>query len=175
MIKSPFSNKNWRNYQQIKMTLGELRFNGQNGRSKIIRIPGGEEVSAPLVWVEDLKLLSLPRTKCGQGETEETYHRRMITSHGPVDATYFARSEDIWGLYVGIQYYRPACNSDTLDQRIPLHSPKVFGLFGKLQDDDSKVQRFIDSIRPKDATGYVQIRDISNRFMAVQYYKLRSE
>ena len=157
------------------MTLGEFRFNGQNGHSKIIRIPGGEEVSAPLVWVEDLKLLSLPHTKREQGETEEACHRRMIASHGPADATYFARSEDIRGLYVGVQYYRPSRNGDTLDQRIPLHSPKVFGLFGKLRDDDSAVQLLINRSRPKDAAGYVWIRDICNQFMVVQYYTLRSE
>ncbi|GEM_PF-6579142 len=152
------------------MTLGQLRFKGCNGHSKIIKIPGGEEINTPLLWVEDLKLVHIPQSKLERGETEEAYHRRLIESNSPSEATYFARSEDILGLYVGVQYYRAAAPEDTLDQRIPVGMPQVFGLNHKLQDP-SAIQHLIQSWKPKDATNYIHLMDSRNRFTIVQYYR----
>ena len=56
------------------MVLGELKFNGVNGHSRILKMPGGEEITVPLMW-EDLKILAIPKGERIKGETEEEYHR----------------------------------------------------------------------------------------------------
>ena len=150
----------------------ELRFNGHNGHSRILRMPEGQEITAPLMWVDDLKLLHLQRNKRQSYESEEAFHRRIIELQGPPQATYFARSDDHEGLYVGVQYYRAADPDEAPDQRIPVDSPKILK-FSNTYAADSDPKRLIARCQPKDAVDYIQTRDNCGRLAVVQYYKMR--
>lgn len=155
--------------------LGELKFRGCNGHSKVIRVPGGEEITAPLLWIGELKLVHIPHGARQHRESEETYLCRIVSSHGPAEATDFAKSDEIIESYLGVQYYRTAKLDHALDdvpERIPVGLPKVFSLNDKIYDKE-KIHRLVKDLCPKDAIDYIHTKDLRERFMAVQYYKVR--
>lgn len=153
------------------MALEQLRFNGCNGRSRILR-GGGEELTLPLMWLDELTLLPISKSEMLKGETQEEFYRWIVESNKPKQAMYFARSEDYNNLYLGVQYYCVAGPHDPLDPGIPVGSPKMVPLGASSVTSD--INRLIQSIRwPKDAADYVHKLDESGRFAVVQYYKPR--
>jgi|SRR3989338_992523 len=146
------------------MALGELKFNGVNGHSRILKMPGGEEITVPLMW-EDLKIVTIPKGERIKGETEEEYHRWVIESNKPKAAMFFSRSDDYRGLYLGVQYYCMGYSSENRDQRIPIGSPRMLG------DAGYDAEKIIKRIQPKDAAGHTLEKHCG--IVVVQFYKTR--
>ena len=146
------------------MTLQELLFNGYNGHSRILKIPGREEMSVPLM-LEDLKILTISKGERIKGETEKEYRRWVIESNKPKAAMFFAHSDDYQGLYLGVQYYCSGYSSEERDQRIPIGFPQMLGDVGYNAD------KIIKSLQPKDATGHTIEKYCG--IVVVQFYKTR--
>ncbi|MDP3698042.1 MAG: hypothetical protein Q8R47_00495 [Nanoarchaeota archaeon] len=147
------------------MALKELKFNGSNGHSRIL--VGGKDITVPLMWLDDLKLLSIPKSEMLKGETQEKFYRWIVELNKPALAMYYARSDDYNNRYLGVQYYCIA-EPDHLEPRIPVGAPKMLPLV------TGNIDQLINSLqRTKDATGHIQTLDQSGRFAVVQYYKMR--
>ena len=162
-------------FRKLKMVLEELRFNGLNGHSKILIMPSREEITFPLVRVGSLTLLDISRTKNKHlGENEKSFHRREIELHSiPLNAAYFARSEEHEGLYLGVQYYRAATSEDTLDQRVPVGPPQIL-ILPQLKTSRYDVNHLLDEcMKNNGASTYEQNQDIFGKRVVVQYYRMR--
>ncbi len=153
------------------MKVEELRFNGCNGHSRIIKIADREIITVPLLWVSDLRIVYFPESKHEGGKSRETYQKEVIEAQGPEKALYFARSEEV-NNHVGVQYYRPADEGEALDERIPVGMPAIVNV-GNYRNDEEAIKKLIHMYLPKDAVDYVRTFNGAGKLVAVQFYKFR--